>query len=101
MKPLTWYIGMQTGFQCNPGKQGKYFQKYLAAKEWEMLLQTYADADFERNWAALFTMADLFHSIALQVAERFALEYLDEEYQRVRAFLQNIQSLPKNGRESL
>ncbi len=90
---------MQTGFQCNPGKQGKYFQKHLSVKEWEMLLQTYADADFERNWAALFTMADLFRSIALQVVERFALEYPNEEYQRAHIYIQDIRNLPKNKKE--
>ncbi|MGV8026007.1 MAG: aminoglycoside 6-adenylyltransferase [Anaerolineaceae bacterium] len=90
MKLLTWYIGMQTGFRCNPGKQGKYFQQYLSAKEWEMLLQTYADVDHEHNWAALFSMAEIFRSIALQVAEHFALEYPDEEYVPVLKYLKEI-----------
>ncbi len=101
MKLLTWYIGMQTSFQCNPGKQGKYFQKYLAVKEWEMLLQTYADADYEHNWTALFTMTDLFRSIALQVAKHFELEYPDEEYQRVLTYLKQISTLPESGNEGL
>ncbi len=90
MKLLTWYLGMQTDFQCNPGKQGKYFQQYLSANEWEMLLQTYADADHEHSWTALFSMADLFRSIALQVAEHFGMEYPDEEYMPVLKYLEEI-----------
>lgn len=99
MMLLTWYIGMQTDFQYNPGKQGKYFQKYLEADIWEKLLRTYTGADCEHNWTALFAMADLFRSIALQVAERFALEYPDEEYQRVLSYLGQIKDLPQNGNE--
>ncbi len=99
MKLLTWYIGMQTSFRCNPGKQGKYFQKYLEADVWEKFLQTYTDADCEHNWTALFAMTDLFRTIALQVAKRFALEYPDEEYQRVLGYLRHIKDLPQNGNE--
>jgi aminoglycoside 6-adenylyltransferase len=70
-------------------------------KEWEMLLQTYADADYEHNWTALFTMTDLFRSIALQVAKHFELEYPDEEYQRVLTYLKQISTLPESGNEGL
>lgn len=48
---------------------------------------------------AIFTMSDLFRSIALQVVERFALEYPNEEHQRVRIYIQDIRNLPKNKKE--
>ena len=90
MKLLTWYIGMHTDFKCNPGKEGKYFQKYLPSEVWESLLHTYADAVPEHTWNALFTMTDLFESIAAQVAEYFHFEYPITEYQHVRSFLEKI-----------
>ncbi len=94
MKQLTWYIGIRTEFKCNPGKEGKYFQKYLPSETWERLLRTYADADLEHTWDALFTMTDLFESIAAQVAEYFHFEYPITEYQHVRSFLEKIKKQP-------
>ena len=93
MKLLTWYIGMHTGFQVNPGKQGKYFQCYLEPPLWQQFLQTYADADAAHTWDALFTMIDLFQDIAPRVAENFQFTYPLTEYQRVRSFLERIKQL--------
>ncbi len=94
IKLLTWYIGIRTDFKCNPGKEGKYFQKYLPLEIWEDLLRTYADADLQHTWDALFAMTDLFQSIAPQVAEHFHFKYPMAEYQAVRSFLEKIQRLP-------
>lgn len=99
MKLLNWYIGMCTEFKCNPGKEGKYFQKYLSTEEWKKLMRTYADADPENNWRALFNMADLFRVIARQIAEHFALDYPDAKYQHVLVYLKQIQNMPKDKKE--
>jgi aminoglycoside 6-adenylyltransferase len=37
MKMLKWYIGIRTGFSKNPGKFGKYFEKYLEPNLWVLL----------------------------------------------------------------
>jgi aminoglycoside 6-adenylyltransferase len=99
MKMLVWYIGMQTHFAVNPGKSGKYFQKYLEPALWDLLLKTYADADPERNWQALFLMGELFRLVALRVAGHFALEYPHGDDQRVSAHLRHVHDLPKDARE--
>lgn len=92
---LTWHIGVATNFQRNPGKDGKYFQAYLEPELWEMLLQTYADADDNNTWDALFVMGDLFRRVAVPLAERFGFAYPHEDDRRVSSYLRQVRRLPR------
>ncbi len=98
-KMLVWYIGMETGFTRAPGKCGKYFQKCLSEEIWNMYLRTYAGADYEAAWQALFAMSNLFRRIAPLVAERFNMVYPADDDRRVFAFLQRIHDLPRDAKE--
>ncbi len=91
---LRWYIGMRTDFKVNPGKEGKYFRKYLEPETWARLLATYADADEQHTWEALFVMTALFRDTAQAVAQRFGLTYPQPEDERVSAFLRKVRGLP-------
>jgi aminoglycoside 6-adenylyltransferase len=71
MKMLAWHIGVQTGFRRNPGKFGKHFQRYLEPEMWRMVEATYAGANYDHTWDALFAMCDLFERIAVPVAGSF------------------------------
>ena len=53
MKMLVWQIGIKTDFKINPGKDGKYFNQHLEPVHWELLMATYADADYENTWDSL------------------------------------------------
>jgi aminoglycoside 6-adenylyltransferase len=99
MKMLAWYIGIKTDFSVNPGKMGKYFQKYLAPQLWALLEKTYADADYERSWDTLFAMCDLFRTTANPVAQHFGYEYPHGDDERVSAHLRHVRGLPKDARE--
>lgn len=99
IKMLTWHIGVQTGFSHNPGKFGKYFQQYLAPNLWDMLLNTYADASFERTWEALFVMGELFRLAAVGVGEHFGFSYPHGDDQRVSAYLRYLRELPENAQD--
>jgi len=99
MKMLTWYIGLQTDFQVNPGKFGKYFEQYLPGEMWKQLLETYAPASYERTWQALFTMGSLFREAARSVAAKFGFDYPLGEDTRVTAHLEHVRSLPANAAE--
>jgi aminoglycoside 6-adenylyltransferase len=94
-KMLTWYIGVQTHFEVNPGKEGKYFKQYLEPEQWSMLEGTYANADYEATWQALLKMAALFRNTASSVAQHFSFEYLYTDDQRVTEYLDYLHSLPK------
>ena len=98
-KMVNWHIGIRTEFQVNPGKYGKYFERYLEPEKWELLLQTYADAGYENNWRALFAMGDLFRAVGVPVAEHFGYAYPRGEDERVTAHLRHVRSLPKDAEE--
>ncbi len=99
MKMLTWYIGIHTDFKKAPGKEGKYFQRYLPDQTWTRLLSTYSDADIENTWNALFASVDLFRDIAMEVAVHFKYEYPSGDDQRVSAHLKHVHDLPKDATE--
>jgi aminoglycoside 6-adenylyltransferase len=99
MKMLQWHIGVKTDFKINPGKLGKYFQKYLEPELWDMLLKTFADASYENTWDALFTMCDLFRKVAVPIAEHFGFEYPFDDDRRVSAHLEHVRFLPGDAKE--
>ncbi len=99
MKMLLWHIGVKTRFACNPGKLGKYFQHYLEPELWKMLERTYADADYNYTWEALFTMCHLFRQIALPLAEQYGFDYPHDDDRRVSAHLEHVRDLPRDAQE--
>lgn len=92
-KMLTWYIGLQTGYAVNPGKCGKYFERYLPVDLWENLLQTYSGAGYEENWKALEAMGRLFRKVAVDVADGCGFTYPLREDEKVSGFLNQIRVL--------
>lgn len=99
MKMVTWHIGMQTGFAVNPGKFGKYFQKYLDPGLWQLLLATYSDADYDHTWEALESMCALFRRVAVPLAEHFGFAYPQGDDERVLAHLRHVWALPRDVKE--
>ena len=94
MKMLRWQIGIQTDFKINPGKEGKYFERYLPPEQWSLLLQTYSDGDYARTWDALEAIGELFRGSAQFVANHFGFAYPAGDDKRVSAFLRRIRALP-------
>ena len=98
-KMLDWYVGIKTNFMVSPGKYGKYLERILEPELYSLLLQTYADADYERSWEALLAMSELFRRVAIPVAEHFGYEYPYGDDQRVSAHLRHVRSLPRDAQE--
>ena len=98
MKMLVWYIGIKTQFSCNPGKFGKHFQQYLEPELWDLLLQTYANADYVHTWDALEAMCQLYRITTHSVAKHFGFEYPEEDA-KVSAHLKHVRNLPKDAKE--
>jgi aminoglycoside 6-adenylyltransferase len=99
MKMLEWYIGIRTDFTKSPGKNGKYFKQYLEPELWNMLMTTYADADFEKTWDALEKMCDLFRLTAKAVAKHFNFDYVVSEDENVTAHLKHVRMLARDANE--
>lgn len=98
MKMLAWHIAVKTQFTRNPGKNGKYFERYLEPELWTRLLQTYADPGYENTWQALLTMGQLFRQVAVPLAEHFGYEYPHDDDRRVYAHLQHVRTLPRDAK---
>ncbi|HEY7493353.1 MAG TPA: aminoglycoside 6-adenylyltransferase [Candidatus Tectomicrobia bacterium] len=99
MKMLMWYVGIKTQFSRSPGKFGKYLKQYLEPELWEMLEQTYSDADDEHTWEALFTMCALFRITAIEVAQQFGFAYPYGDDEKVSAHVQHVRLLPKTAKQ--
>lgn len=93
---LEWYIGIQTDFSVDPGKCGKYFEKYLEPRHWTAYVRTYPDADYEHIWNALFIMCDLFRETAMSIANHFAYDYPSDDDRRVTNYLQHVRAFPRD-----
>ncbi len=74
---LEWRVECDQKWSLKTGALGKGLQAHLPADVWEELLQTFSDADPEKNWAALFAMTALFRRIAQQVAEHLGYPFPD------------------------
>lgn len=94
LKMLTWYFGILTDFIVSAGKYGKFLQAGLSPEEWQMLKNTYANADPQHTWEALFTMDELFRHAAAFVGDAFGFPYPAEDDKRVTAYVQYIRGLP-------
>lgn len=94
LKMLTWQIGLETGFKVNPGKEGKYFKKYLAADLWQDLLKTYPRAEVDEIWEALFSVGRLFRKTGRQVGLKTGFNYPVEFDDKVSPYLERIRNLP-------
>jgi aminoglycoside 6-adenylyltransferase len=99
MKMLTWYIGMKTQFQINPGKYGKKYKHYLESELWDLLVSTYSDAEYDHTWEALINMGNLFRKTAIAVAEHFHFSYPYDDDAKVSAHLEHVRNLSKDAKE--
>lgn len=93
---LRWYVGKHTAYGINLGMCGKKLKHYLEPELWSMFEQSYADADEEHSWKALFMACDLFRIIASDLAMHFGFVYPVQDDMRVSAHLRRVQALPRD-----
>jgi len=89
---IGWYIGVRHGFNLSVGKSGKYFKRYLAPELYAQYAVTYSGGDYNDVWASIYTMCDLFHKLALPVAEHFSYTYRQDEEDGIREYMRMIKS---------
>jgi len=99
MQMLTWYIGIKTDFKVNPGKLGKHFKTYLDPMLWQQLLSTYAEAEYQKTWGALFSMVGLFRQVANAIAERLSFIYPAQDDENVTKHLRVVRGLPADAQD--
>ncbi len=84
---VEWYIGSNTNFSVSSGKMGKYFKRYLPEKLYRQYCATYAAAEPDAIWNAVFAMCDLFHGLAVAVANHLGFAYKQHEEDGIREYL--------------
>jgi aminoglycoside 6-adenylyltransferase len=87
---INWYIGTRHGFNLSTGKDGKYFKKYLPSELYAQYAATYSGSGCDEVWAAVDTMCDLFHALALTVAAHFGFTYRQNEEDGIREYLKMV-----------
>jgi aminoglycoside 6-adenylyltransferase len=91
---LEWYIETLHDWSLRPGLLGKGFTKLLPPEIWARVEGTFAGANVEENWTALFAMCDLFRTVALAVADDLGYTYPPELDRRMSEYLRGIRALP-------
>ena len=88
---VAWYIGVNTDFQVNCGKYGKYYRHHLNEGLWRQLTACYAGQDEQGLWRALHNCRNLFRSLGREVAKNLGIDYPEDEHARVEQFINRIE----------
>lgn len=72
---LEWWVQCEHGWSIKTGHLGRGLKRWLPAPTWRELESTFAGADAEANWGALFAMVALFDRTAADVANGLGHPY--------------------------
>lgn len=89
---IEWYIGAQHNWKVTTNKYGRLFKKYLSAEMWEKATATFAGADIEDNWRALFAYVDFGRELGQQLALALGYSYPEELDRKITAYLEYVRS---------
>ena len=90
---LEWRMGVEHNWSVPTGSLGKGLKKKLPPEIWSRLEDTYAGANIQDNWEALFRTITFFREVAMQVGAGLDYEYPLELDQRVTAFVQRMHEM--------
>jgi len=90
---LEWRMGLEHNWSVPTGSLGKGLKKRLPPEIGSELENTYAGANTQDNWEALFRTIALFRQVAIEVGTGLGYEYPLELDQRVTAFVQRMQGM--------
>ncbi len=90
---LEWRMELDRGWSEPTDWLGKGLKKQLPPEIWEELEGTYAGADLEENWEALFRTMGLFRRVATEVAEGLGYAYPRDLDERVTEYVRAVRDL--------
>ena len=93
---IAWYIGMKNNWESNPGAYGRWFKKQLEPDVWSDIEATFAGADLEENWNAMFKTAEIFGRLASEVGAHLGYTYPIELDRNVMEYLSEIRKMSDN-----
>ena len=92
---LEWYIGLHHNWSISTGMYGRWFQRYLDCPTWQAYQQTFAGAEIDSNWQALFATLDLVRRIGRELAGSLDFSYPDTTDRKVTGYIRWIKDLDK------
>lgn len=86
---MEWAIGIDFDFDfaISTGKMGRFFRQYLPPQQYQLYTAIYAKGDYTELWQAILNCCDLFHSLALKVANYFSFKYHQSDEDGMRWYL--------------
>lgn len=87
---IGYYIGMKHSFNLSVGKDGKFYKHLLPQNLYQKYAATYSGSNYPDIWASIYTMCDLFHTLAIEVAKHFGFTYRQGEEDGSRIYLDMI-----------
>ncbi|MCL2821469.1 MAG: aminoglycoside 6-adenylyltransferase [Oscillospiraceae bacterium] len=87
---INWYIGTKHGFDLSTGKDGRFFKRYLPPDLYKQYQETYSGSDYTDIWKAVDIMCDLFHTLAIAVAQHFSFSYKNDEEEGIREYIRIV-----------
>jgi aminoglycoside 6-adenylyltransferase len=91
-KLLDWRWEIDQGWSQRCGAYGKGLKKRVPPERFAALAATYTGADPEENWQALFATLDLFHAVALEVAQQMGYPFPADLHERVVRYLRGVKA---------
>ncbi len=95
LRILAWYAASRQDWAINTGKFGRWLKQYLPTEIWDAYLKTYAGADYQATWEALFETCRLTRRIGQELAQGLGYAYPLEDDQRTVKYLRRVRDLPK------
>ena len=92
LKMIEWYIAIKHDWSINTGIQGRFFKRFLDSETWAELEATFADANIENNWDALFDLIDLFRKLAIHVGNKLGYTYPHETDRKITEYCKKIKA---------
>lgn len=87
---LSWHVGMRHHWEVNLGAYGRWLKDYHDSETWADVEATFAGADLEENWNAMFKIAEVFGKISSEVGGRLGYVYPVDLDQNVTNHLARI-----------
>jgi len=91
---MDWHIGMQHGFDLSTGKCHRFLKRYLSPALYARYTATYCGSDYNDIWDAMAIMCDLFHELAIPVANHFGFIYRQDEEDGIREYIRITKGSP-------
>jgi aminoglycoside 6-adenylyltransferase len=90
---MSWYIGMNNGYNLSTGNFGKHLEKYLEKPFWQEYENTFSIGQYAAIWDAMLSACSLFRTLAVIIAERYTYDYPFDDDRRMTEYLMNLKNI--------